>query len=136
MKARVLLATLALCACKAEGDQATRALPAPEPPADAAGTPVEAVAPPAATERVRERSAREVAEPTPARNGSPPNAAEPAATASSPPPAGDASCQQTCQTGLQTCIAQQPPDPDGGAGLEGLARCKKALDECKARCSP
>jgi len=140
------LSALALLACRAESDQATRPLPAPEPPSTTKSelTPV-AVAP----EPRRDRPAREIkaaAEETKPSRADPaaPSAATTTSTATatataaapSAAPAADASCQQSCQAALQTCLAQQPPDPDGGTSLEGLESCKKALDECKSRCSP
>lgn len=144
MRTRCLVAALTLFACKAESDQATRPLPAPEPPATTRAelTPVTA-----SPERPRERAPREAreqserpttpaAEPAPTSTPAATATATPTTTASAAPAAPDASCQQACQTGLQTCLAQQPPEPDGGTGLEGLAACKKALDDCKARCGP
>jgi hypothetical protein len=131
------LPALALLACKAESDQATRPLPAPEPPS----TTKAELTPVAATPEPRkDRPAREIkenAEPAVPSDSNPEKAttATPTATASAAA-APDKSCQQACQAGLQTCLSQQPSDPDGGTSMEGLANCKKALDECKSRCSP
>ncbi|HVJ14491.1 MAG TPA: hypothetical protein VM686_03580 [Polyangiaceae bacterium] len=134
-----LLSALALLACKGESEQASRPLPAPEPPST---TKSELTPASVAPEPRKERPTREVRaeedRPKPTESDPAPTAATstaPAATAEAEPKA-DPSCQQACQTGLQTCLSQQPPDPDGGTSMDGLAACKKALDECKARCSP
>jgi hypothetical protein len=141
MRTRWLLPVFVLCACKGESDQSTRALPAPEPPATAKTELTPATAAPERKERPTREIKADIERPKPAEADT--EKSEPAAPqqpspepAPSAAPAVDANCQQTCQTGLQTCLAQQPPDPDGGTSLEGLAACKKSLDDCKARCSP
>jgi hypothetical protein len=134
MNARCLLTVLALLGCKAEDDQATRPLPAPEAPAAEGGAPLELAGP--APERPREKTVKENAEPGQVAARTAPTgedtAAAPSAAAA---PTGDANCQQACQASLQTCVSQQPPDDDGGTNIEGLSKCKKALEECKSRCS-
>ncbi len=135
MRGRSFVTVLALLACKGgESDQATRPLPAAEPPASGVTRESEPAAPTAPTPaKPKERATRSADEDEPAAARA--TASAPAAATSAAAPA-QPSCQQACQSGLQTCISQQPPDPDGGTSLEGLAKCKTALEECKARCSP
>jgi hypothetical protein len=137
------LAVSTLLACKAIDDQASRPLPAPEPPATTQPSLAEASTPPADKPRERPREPRpsenDAPSPTSSANTAPAaSVAAPTtpASAAAPAAAPNAGCQHACQAGLQTCLSQQPADPDGGTNLEGLATCKRALDECKAKCSP
>ena len=150
---RCLYALLALTplavACRGQDDQATRPLPAPEPSAVTQPLGLEPASAPAEKPRERAKAPKpdeprdeppaspspEVAatepSPTPA-----PVASAPATPSAVALPALNAGCQQACQVSLQTCLAQVPADPDGGTNLDGLAACKRALDDCKSKCAP
>jgi hypothetical protein len=141
----VLLALASLIvACRGQDDQATRPLPAPEPSAQTQPSLLEPASAPAEKPRERAKAPKpeevrgeppdslpEAPSPAP----SPDVSAAPAPSAVALPPL-NAGCQQACQVSLQTCLAQVPADPDGGTNLDGLATCKRALDDCKSKCSP
>jgi hypothetical protein len=145
LHALLALASLVV-ACRGQDDQETRPLPAPEP--SAATQPLlEPISAPADRPRERAKPSKEEARdqpalpspseamPAPPSTPTPTPSAEPAASAV-PLPNVNAGCQQACQGGLQTCLAQVPADPDGGTNLDGLAACKRALDDCKTKCAP
>jgi hypothetical protein len=142
----------ALAGCKEQGD-ATRPLPAPEPPATAAQAPPrDDVAPPKkrpvddgeprAPKRPGDDDAPKTATP-PASPDAPsvPGTATAAdgtagtpATAPSVPPvtAPSAACLSRCQSALQGCLAQ--PVDGGVPGFGNLDLCKKAFEACQSAC--
>jgi hypothetical protein len=146
---RALLALASLVvACRGQDDQETRPLPAPEPSANTQPLPLEPASAPAERPRERAKPSKPeeprddpaVTPPSEAAQAPPSTPSPPPSAAPVPPavalPTVDAGCQQACQVGLQTCLAQVPADPDGGTNLDGLAACKRSLDDCKTKCVP
>ncbi len=144
LHALLALAPLAV-ACRGQDDQATRPLPAPEPSAVTQPLALEPASVPA--EKPRERAKTPKPEET---RDEPPASPSPDLTATAPapvataPPAPSAVALPARECRLPAGVPGQPPellaqvpaDPDGGTNLDGLATCKRALDDCKSKCAP
>ena len=145
----VAIALLISCKDIGSSDQATRALPAPEPPATTAALPREDAAPApkkktSGDEAGAKRSADDEAAPTPAAapagdTAAPAPAADtsdtaaPAAPASAPAvSAPSAACVGRCQGAMQSCLSA--PVDGGVPGFGNLEVCKKAFEACQSAC--
>jgi hypothetical protein len=150
-RACVLIPCVVLALVGCQETDASRPLPAPEPPATATLTPPRDDAPvkkrPAADEGDRPAPKRP-SDTEPAKAPATPDAPEPAAqagtssggSAAAPSPAEpvppvttpSAACLARCQSSMQSCLSQ--PVDGGVPGFGNLELCKNALAACRAAC--
>ncbi|HKY38944.1 MAG TPA: hypothetical protein VJN18_23560 [Polyangiaceae bacterium] len=151
--ALALAAGLAI-ACRDVGtsDQATRPLPAPEPPATTAALPRDDVASPPkkasdqpstkprrAADEERSQPASPAVAPAgdtaaPAAPEGTSDSAAPVAAASAPAvEAPSAACVARCQSAMQGCLSA--PVDGGVPGFGNIEVCKKAFEACQSACS-